>query len=222
MCKLIAVTNRKLCSGDFLDQIKKLAANNVDMIVLREKDMNERDYGKLAVQVQEICRLHETACVLHGHFGVARRLEADGIHLPLLAAIKNRENLRAVRMSGVSTHSVEQIQLAEACFASYVFYGHVFSTECKEGVPPRGLSRLAEACSASDVPVYALGGISPENAGLALDAGAEGICLMSWAMRAKEDGIRRLARFCHCYQRREVVRERDFFAGMEMRVQPAE
>ncbi len=217
MCKLIAVTNRKLCPGDFLEQIKTLAENDVDMIVLREKDLNERDYGKLAVQVQEICKFYGTICVFHNYYGVAKRLEADGIHLPLRSAMKNRENLRTVRLSGVSTHSVEQIHLAEACFASYVFYGHVFPTKCKEGAAPRGLSRLAEACSASDVPVYALGGISPENAGLALDAGAEGICLMSWAMRAKGDSIRRLAWFCHCYQRKEVVREKDFFSEMVMR-----
>jgi len=217
MCKLIAVTNRKLCSGDFLQQVKTLAENDVDMIVLREKDMNERDYGKLAVQVQEICRLYGTTCVFHNFFGVAKRQEADGIHLPLLAAMKNRENLRTVRLSGVSTHSVEQIQLAEACFASYVFYGHVFPTKCKEGVPPRGLTQLAEACSVSDVPVYALGGISPENAGLVLNAGASGICLMSWAMNAEGESIRKLAGFCHCFQRKEIVREKDFFAEMEMR-----
>lgn len=217
MCKLIAVTNRRLCSGDFLEQIKTLAENDVDMIVLREKDLNERDYGKLAAQVQEICRLHGTTCVLHNYFGVAKRLEADGLHLPLLKAMKNRENLRTVCLSGVSTHSVEQIQLAEACFASYVFYGHVFPTKCKEGAAPRGLSKLADACGASDVPVYALGGISPENAGLALNAGAEGICLMSWAMRANGESIRKLAGFCHCHQRKEVVREKDFFAEMEMR-----
>lgn len=217
MCKLIAVTNRKLCSGDFLEQIKTLAENDVDMIVLREKDMNERDYGKLAMQVQEICRLYGTTCVLHNYFGVAKRQEADGIHLPLLKAMKNRENLRTVRLSGVSTHSIEQIQLAEACFASYVFYSHVFPTKCKEGAAPKGLAQLSEACNASTVPVYALGGISPENAGLVLNAGAEGICLMSWAMGAEGDSIRKLAGFCHCYQRKEVVREKDFFAGMEMR-----
>ena len=218
MCKLIAVTNRKLCPGDFLEQVKLLAENDVDLIVLREKDMNERDYGKLAVQVKEICQLFGTSCVLHSYFNVARRLDANGIHLPLLAAMKNRENLRTVYLSGVSTHSIEQIQLAEACFASYVFYGHIFPTKCKEGVPPRGLAELAEACEVSDVPVYALGGISPDNAGLALDAGAEGVCMMSWAMQAEGEQIRQFADYCHHYQRKKTVREKDIFSGIEMRI----
>lgn len=203
MCKLIAVTNRKSCSGNFLEQIKTLAENDVDMIVLREKDLNERDYGRLARQVQEICGLYGTACVLHNYFGVAKRLDANGIHLPLLTAMKNRENLRRVYLSGVSTHSVEQIQLAEACFASYVFFGHIFSTKCKEGIPAKGLAKLTEACLASDVPVYGLGGISPKNAELVLDAGAEGICMMSWAMQAEGEEISELADFCHHYHRGE-------------------
>lgn len=203
MCKLIAVTNRKICSCNFLEQMKTLAENDVDMIVLREKDLNERDYGRLAGQVQEICRLYGTACVLHNYFDVAKRMDANGIHLPLLIAMKNRENLRKVYLSGVSTHSVEQIQLAEACFASYVFFGHIFSTKCKEGVPPKGLSGLTEACLASSVPVYGLGGITPENAGQVLDAGAEGICMMSWAMQAEGEEIRNLADFCHHYRRGE-------------------
>ena len=203
MCKLIAVTNRKICSGNFLEQIKTLAENDVDMIVLREKDLNERDYGRLARQVQEICRLYGTACVLHNYFGVAKRMDANGIHLPLLTAMKNRENLRRVYLSGVSTHSIEQIQLAEACFASYVFFGHIFPTKCKEGIPPKGLPGLMEACQVSDVPVYGLGGITPENAELVLDAGAEGICMMSWAMQAEGEEISELADLCHHYHRGE-------------------
>lgn len=216
MCKLIVVTNRKLCSGNFLEQIKILAENDVDQIVLREKDMNERDYGKLAVEVQEICKLYGTDCVLHNHFGVAKRLDADGIHLPLLTAMKNRENLRTVCFSGVSTHSVEQVQLAEACFASYVFFGHVFPTKCKEGVPAKGISMLAEVCDVADIPVYALGGISPDNVEQVLDAGAEGACVMSWGMQAGAKDIRKMARFCHQYQRKEIVKEKDIFAEIGM------
>lgn len=214
MCKLIAVTNRKLCSGDFLEQIRLLAENHVDQIVLREKDMSEREYGKLAVQVQEICREYDTSCVLHNYINVARNLNADGIHLPLLAAMKNRENLRTVILAGVSTHSVEQIQLAEACFATYVFYGHIFPTECKEGIPPKGVAQLEEACSISTVPVYALGGISPDNVEEVLDAGAAGVCMMSWAMQADGKSILSLANFCHRYRRKEIVREKDIFAEM--------
>lgn len=217
MCKLIAVTNRKLCSKNFLEQIKTLAENDVDQIILREKDMSERDYGKLAVQVMEICRLYGTSCILHTHFGVAKRLDADGIHLPLLAAMKNRDNLRTVYLAGVSTHSIEQIQLAEACHASYVFYGHVFPTKCKEGLPPKGLSKLSEACYTANVPVYALGGITPDNAAMTLDAGADGICMMSWAMQAEETEIRGLTSFCHHYHRKEIVREKDIFSEIAMR-----
>lgn len=48
MCKLIVVTNRKLCKRDFLEQIRLLVECNTDAIVLREKDLNAKEYQKLA------------------------------------------------------------------------------------------------------------------------------------------------------------------------------
>ena len=55
MFKIVAVTNRKLCEGDFLKQIEKVASENVAAIILREKDLQEEEYGKLAESVIAIC-----------------------------------------------------------------------------------------------------------------------------------------------------------------------
>ena len=52
MCKVLCVTNRHLAAGDFLKQIEKAAAARVDGIILREKDMEEKEYQRLAEQVQ--------------------------------------------------------------------------------------------------------------------------------------------------------------------------
>jgi thiamine-phosphate pyrophosphorylase len=98
---------------------------------------------------------------------------------------------------GVSTHSVEQIQEACEIGASYVFYGHVFQTDCKKGVPPRGLELLQRMCAQADVPVYAIGGITPENAMQAVDAGAAGVCVMSWGMQENRETIQAFVQQCH-------------------------
>lgn len=200
MCKLIAITNRKLCQGDFLKQIQILAEARVDRIVLREKDLDERAYEALAKQVLAICREYQTECVLHQKIEAAKCLGAAKIHLSLPMAQKHREELKNFELVGISTHSLEQIQMAQDCNVDYVFYGHVFQTDCKKGVPPRGLSLLRQMCQYASVPVYAIGGISPENARQAIDAGASGVCVMSWGMQQRKEKIQEFVKACHGMQ----------------------
>ena len=69
------------------------------------------------------------------------------------------------------------------CGATYLTAGHVFLTDCKKGVPARGLDFLADVCRAVNVPVYAIGGINDKNAGDCIQAGAAGVCMMSGYMR---------------------------------------
>ena len=121
MCKLIAITNSKLCRGDFLGQIKILAEAGVDSIVLREKELGEEEYESLAIKVLDICREYKTECLLHQNIGIARKLGQAGIHLSLPAAQKNKDILRDFKVVGISTHSLEQVEEAEKCNASYVF-----------------------------------------------------------------------------------------------------
>lgn len=63
--------------------------------------------------------------------------------------------------------------------ACYVIAGHIFSTDCKKGVPPRGLAFLREVTNSVSIPVYAIGGITVENSGEVFAAGAAGVCMMS-------------------------------------------
>lgn len=202
MCKVIAVTNRLLCPGDFLEQIRILGRAGVDQIVLREKDLEERAYEDLAKEVLSVCQDYSLKCVLHQNIQVAKRLGVKRIHLSLPLALENQGKLRDFECLGISTHSPEQLREAEECGADYVFYGHVFLTDCKKGVPPRGLESLQKICNLADVPVYAIGGIVPENAVQAIKAGASGVCVMSWGMQQREEDIRAFVEKCHGVQRK--------------------
>jgi thiamine-phosphate pyrophosphorylase len=114
---------------------------------------------------------------------VADRIGADGIHLPLGIALEGKypKHLKL----GISTHSVEDALKAQALGASYITYGHVFATDCKKGLAPRGTKALSEVCNAVDIPVYAIGGITPQNAGEVISSGAKGVCLMSSLMKSE-------------------------------------
>ena len=103
--------------------------------------------------------------------------------LPLLE--ENPQIKQKAQLLGVSVHSKEQAEKALALGADYLTAGHIFATDCKKGVPPRGLSFLKEICDLSPVPVYAIGGITGENASLAAEKGAKGVCVMSGLMECE-------------------------------------
>lgn len=197
MCKVIVVTNRSLCVGDFIEQIHTLCLAGVDKIILREKDLEESEYERLACEVYSICGKFSTELILHKNVQVAKRLGICKIHLSVPMLTEYGDELSDFEKLGVSVHSLEQLRIAENFGAEYVFYGHVFETDCKKGLQPRGLRALEEICRQASVPVYAIGGISPENVGQAVAAGADGVCVMSFGMQQRETVIRSLVEKCH-------------------------
>ena len=189
MCKVICVTNRHLVWGDFLTQLEKIASAGVDGVILREKDMPEADYMRLAEEAVVVCRKYGVPLIAHTYIEAARQLGISNIHLPLHLFLQmNEEQKRQFSVIGVSTHSAEEAGIAEKGCASYVTAGHVFATDCKKGLAPRGLKFLKEVCGAVHIPVYAIGGITRENGADCIRAGAAGVCLMSSLMMAAEPG----------------------------------
>ena len=181
---IICVTDRALCRGDYLKRLSAVAAAPVRAIVLREKDLSERDYTALAAQVLDWCGGGETPVVLHTFPGAAKRLGCGRIHLPLarLRQLGPAER-SAFSCIGASVHAVEEAEEAVSLGASYLTAGHIFATDCKKGLPPRGLAFLEEVCEAVPVPVYAIGGIGADNLADVRRAGAAGACVMSGLMQ---------------------------------------
>ena len=176
MCKIICVTNRKLCA-DFLGRVKEITQSGAEMI-LREKDLSESEYEDLAAEIIKI----NPAVTLHTHIGAAIRTGCKKIHLPMPILREKYKELTDFNVIGASVHSPEEAAEAQSLGASYVTAGHIFATDCKKGVPPRGLDFLKNVCAAVKIPVYAIGGITPETAASAVSAGADGICVMSGLM----------------------------------------
>lgn len=168
----------------FLEKIEETAKKQPAFIILREKDLPPVTYRELAVKVLEICENAGVSCVLHYFYKEAIELGVKKIHLPLhiLEKMTEREK-NCFEVIGVSTHSVEQAKMAEELGASYITAGHVFVTDCKKGLAPRGLGFLKEVCESVDIDVYAIGGISEENMSGCIAAGAKGVCMMSGFMK---------------------------------------
>jgi thiamine-phosphate pyrophosphorylase len=184
MSDIICVTNRRLCDEDFLCRAEKIAAARPRAIILREKDMSPEEYRVLAERVMEICGRYGTLCVLHSFPEIALELGEEAIHLPLRKLVELPGDIKArFSVIGASCHSVSDALCAQSAGATYITAGHVFATDCKKGLPPRGLDFLRDVCGAVDIPVYGIGGISPDNISAVRSAGAAGGCVMSGLMR---------------------------------------
>lgn len=94
-----------------------------------------------------------------------------------------RKKYPHIQRIGTSIHSVEDAIFAESHGADYITAGHIFTTDCKKGLPGRGIDWLKSICHAVSIPVYAIGGISDANAGELSDCGIAGYCMMSASMQ---------------------------------------
>ena len=181
---VIAVTNRKLCNRPFTEQLERVCRHHPRALILREKDLPENEYELLAKNVLEICRTYDVPCILHTYTAVARRLGCSRIHLPLPLLRTEATSLGDFSLVGTSVHSVEDAIEAEKLGASYLTAGHIYVTDCKKGLPPRGTGFLREVCLQVSVPVYAIGGIHLDENQMKeiIDSGAAGGCIMSGMM----------------------------------------
>ena len=179
MFKLCCVTHRGLCAGDLRQRVDELCRGGIDRVILREKDLTEEEYEALARQVVEV---GGESVVLHHFPGVCRRLGVPRLHISL-GELEACPQLRdQVELLGVSVHAPAEAVRAQALGADYVTAGHVFDTDCKKGLPGRGLAFLESVCAAVTIPVYAIGGIGPDNLSAVAQTGAAGACLMSGLM----------------------------------------
>lgn len=179
---VIYVTNRKLCKGDFLQQIEQLAKGKPHAIMLREKDLPLDEYEALARKVNSICQKYDVPVIINQNISVAEKLKIGIVQLSMSNLRKYNGNLQLFDQIGASVHSVEEAIEAVTLGATHLIAGHIFSTDSKKGVPPRGLSFLKQVCDAMSIPVFAIGGITSNDVNAIKAAGAKGVCIMSEAM----------------------------------------
>lgn len=190
MYNILAITNRKLCTNSFLSQIEKICIVNNKLkdkncsitIILREKDLSQNEYKNLARKVLEICNAFNTKCILHTFYDVAKELKCKEIHLPLNILKDNPTLINDFNTIGVSVHSKHDAKYAEDLGATYITAGHIFNTNCKRGIPGRGLDFLKEIVDTVTIPVYGIGGINKNNLDKVFKVKAYGACIMSGFM----------------------------------------
>jgi thiamine-phosphate pyrophosphorylase len=188
---LYYITDRRQFPGDTQEQEQRLLAKiaecataGVEYIQLREKDLETCALEELALKAMTALGGSRTQLLINSRTDVALACAAHGVHLPAndLAASEVRAIFARAGKSepviGVSTHSAVEVASAEAHGASLAVFGPVFE---KSGSANReGLEQLRRICHRTEtaqppMPVWALGGITLENAQQCAAAGAAGI-----------------------------------------------
>lgn len=197
---LVLITNRKMVKEDtFSETIEKAVAGGVDAVILREKDLGYDELYEIAKDIKKRIKDKDTYLIINSNLEVAKAVNADGYHIGFHDFMKEKHNWNNI--IGVSVHSVEEAILAEKNGASYLIASHVFETDCKKGLAPRGLDFIKEIKSNVNIKVIALGGIKLENVEKVVSTGVEGVAVMSSIMAA-EDPYRIASQFknkmSHC------------------------
>lgn len=161
----------------------------VSLFQIREKSLPARVLFELVVRAAEITRDSNTRLLVNDRSDIARAAGADGVHLTAhsLPAEVVRNTFGPGLLIGVSTHSLAEAQAARAAGADFVVFGPVFETESKRVYgEPQGFSKLAEVTrELGEFPVVAIGGITLENVGQCVDAGARGVAAIGMLNNAE-------------------------------------
>ena len=199
--KLNIISNRKLCENEnlekqiekiFLAYERKIILKNFEIVALtlREKDLNKNEYLKLIEKVYPICQKYKINSILHQNYdlNLDDKYKIDGIHLSYSIFKSLNQNIKAelikkYKRIGVSIHSLEEAKDVESLGASYLVAGHIFETDCKKGLEPRGLKFIEDLSSALTIPIFAIGGIDEKNSQSVIDSGAFSVCMMSSLMK---------------------------------------
>ena len=193
---LYYITDRSQFCGDERARIRSLLAKvaeaaraGVEYIQLREKDLSIRELETLARQVVERVRENSTSTrlLINSRTDVALAAGADGVHLRVEDVAPHEVRLM-MEICGhrpcpsttdhflvaASCHSQEEVIRAESEAVDFAVFAPVFGKSNAPGVQPTGIDALREACRAK-IRVFALGGVTLENAAACLKAGAAGV-----------------------------------------------
>ena len=186
---LYAVTDRSWLRGETLySQVEKALQGGVTLVQLREKNMTQEEFLQEAKEIRELCRQYQVPLLINDNVEIASAIDADGVHVGQndMEVKEARAKLGPDKIIGVTAKTIEQAQLAEQNGADYLGVGAVFYTTSKADAREITHETLKEICSAVQIPVVAIGGITSENVTQLTGSGIDGIAVIS-AIFAQDD-----------------------------------
>lgn len=180
---LCLIADTEFASGrDIVSIVEDAVEEGVKLIQLRSKKLTSKDILELALKLSAFLRKKDVPLIINDRVDIAFSSDAAGVHLgqqdlPIRFA---RKILGKNKLIGISVNTVEEALEAEDLGADYLGVGPVFPTSTKEETRPLlGVKGFKAIRGKVKIPVLAIGGISAENAGEVMAAGADGIAVIS-------------------------------------------
>jgi len=173
-------------TGAFPDALKAaLDAGPVAAFQFRVKGVDQHEAARLAAPLQEICAAREVAFIVNDDMGLAKRLGADGVHLGQGDgdAEDARRLLGPGAQIGITCHDSRHLAMeAGEAGADYVAFGAFFPTTTKDTQHRPDPSILSWWTTLFEIPCVAIGGITPDNGRVLVEAGADflAVCAAVW------------------------------------------
>jgi thiamine-phosphate pyrophosphorylase len=185
--RVMVVFTRSLCSGPWKDVLADLTAAGANLFQLREKGAEAREFAEFA---HEFWELTPGACVIINDRADIAALVGDGVHLGQqdLTVAQARQVAGPAALIGVSTHDVTEALRAESDGADYIGAGAMFHTGTKEVQSVAGSGLISQVTPKVGIPVFAIGGITPDNVNELVRAGATRVAVCSALLKAAQPG----------------------------------
>jgi thiamine-phosphate diphosphorylase len=160
----------------------------IDSLQLRDPSASARALFERTLALARAIRPHDVRLLVNDRVDVALGLRAHGVHLGArsLPADLARALLEPWQLVGVSVHSVDEALAGASAGADYLVFGHVFPTRSHPDEAPRGVGALAALVEAVDVPVLAVGGITPARVAEVLETRCAGVAVISAVLDAQD------------------------------------
>ncbi|GAA0610917.1 thiazole tautomerase TenI [Virgibacillus siamensis] len=150
----------------------------VDFFHLREKRwMNQEMVATIQLLISKGIPLEKI--MINSRIEVAQSMHTHGVQLTHTADVGMVRKAYGSLYIGCSVHSLEGAVYADGHGADFLLYGHIFETQSKPGLKPRGLSSLKNVAQNTETPVIAIGGITPKNTPVVVEKGATGVAVLS-------------------------------------------
>ncbi len=184
------ITDRRT-AGDrsLLDIVRAAIRGGATVVQLREKETSTRAMIELGQALLESTRAAGIPLIVNDRVDVALAIGAEGVHVGQddMPAAMARRLIGPDRILGVSARTVEEAIQAQRDGADYLGAGDVFGTPTKpDAGTPIGVEGLARIARAVSIPVVAIGGVTPQNASAAIEAGAVGVAVISAVVGAPD------------------------------------
>jgi thiamine-phosphate pyrophosphorylase len=169
--------------------VRSLARAGARLVQLRAKDLSGEEFHRWALAVREASRECGIRLIINDRVDIALLVGADGVHLGQddLSPEGARKILGASAIIGLSTHDVDEARRAQAAPVDYLAIGPIFETSTKtSGRSTLGVEGARAVRAVVEKPLVAIGGITLERAPALLEAGIEGLAVIS-ALKGGED-----------------------------------